>query len=107
MNNSLGLDDSSEHDQNLVHAEFKEQLQRSPEGWYETGLPWRCYHPTLNSNKTGSLRRLQSLTRKLQRDGHVEQYDKGIREQWQEGIIEEAAEVTTNQGCDKGVIRDH
>jgi hypothetical protein len=105
----LGLDDSSEHDQNLVHAEFKEQLQRSPEGWYETGLPWRSNHPTLDSNKTGSLQRLQSLTRKLQRDGYMEQYDKVIREQWKEGIIEEAAEVTTNQEFylpHKGVIRE-
>ena len=50
----LGLEDSSEHDQNLVHEEFKEQMQRSPEGWYETGLPWRSNHPTLKSNKTGS-----------------------------------------------------
>ena len=93
----MDLDDSSEHDQNLVHEEFKEQLQCSPEGWYGTGLPWRSSHPTLKSNKTGSLRRLQSLTRKLQRDGHMEQYDKVIREQWEEGIIEEAAETTSNQ----------
>ena len=105
----LGLDDSAEHDRNLVHAEFKEQLRRSPEGWYETGLPWRSNHPTLRSNKNGSLRRLQSLTRKLHRDGHIEQYDKVIREQWQEGIIEEAAETTTNQEFylpHKGVIRE-
>ena len=105
----LGLEDSSEHDQNLVHEEFKEQLQRSPEGWYETGLPWRSNHPTLKSNKTGSLRRLQSLTRKLQRDGHMEQYDKVIREQWEEGIIEKAAEMTSNQEFylpHKGVFKE-
>ena len=47
----LGLEDSSEHDQKIVHSEFKEQLQRSPEGWYETGLPWRNNHPVLPSNK--------------------------------------------------------
>ena len=35
----LGLADTPEHDQSMVHVEFKEQLQRSPEGWYETGLP--------------------------------------------------------------------
>ncbi len=28
-----------------VYEEFKEQLVRSPEGWYETGLPWRANHP--------------------------------------------------------------
>ena len=41
----LGLRDSTEDDQEAVHAEFKEQLQRSAEGWYETGLPWRSKHP--------------------------------------------------------------
>ena len=35
----LGLEDSKEHDQNIVHAEFEEQLQRSAERWFETGLP--------------------------------------------------------------------
>ena len=35
----LGLRDSNEYDQSVVHEEFKEQLKRSPEGWYETGLP--------------------------------------------------------------------
>ena len=54
----LGLEDSKDHDENIVHAEFEEQLQRSPEGWYETGLPWRSNHPELPSNKIGSLRRL-------------------------------------------------
>ena len=37
------------------------------------------------------------MTTKLQRDGHMEQYDKVIREQRQKGIIQEAAETTTNQ----------
>ena len=39
----------------------------------------------------------------------MEQYDKVVRDQWQEGIIEEAAEVTTNQEFylpNKGVIRE-
>ena len=38
----LGLADTPEHDQSMVHAEFKEQLQRSPDGWCETGLPWQA-----------------------------------------------------------------
>ena len=42
----LGLEDSKEHDQNIVHAEFEEQLQRSAERWFETGLP------ILNSSQT-------------------------------------------------------
>ena len=29
----LGLEDTPEHDQQTVHAEFREQLIRDPEGW--------------------------------------------------------------------------
>ena len=35
----LGLADSPSGDQGVVYDEFKEQLRRSEEGWYETGLP--------------------------------------------------------------------
>lgn len=37
----LGLEDSLNDDQGEVQKEFHEQLQRSPEGWYETNLPWK------------------------------------------------------------------
>ena len=36
----LGLADAAENDEGAVHAEFKEQLHRDKDGWYETGLPW-------------------------------------------------------------------
>lgn len=87
----------SDHDQQIVHAEFKEQLQRSPEGWYETGLPWRSNHPPLPSNEIGSLQRLNGLTKKLKRDGHIEEYDAVIRGQIEEGIVEKAPEVPTSK----------
>ena len=35
----LGLPDKQSADQSDVYEEFKEQLTRSPKGWYETGLP--------------------------------------------------------------------
>lgn len=88
----LGLADTPEHDQSMVHAEFKEQLQRSPEGWYETGLPWRGNHPELPTNKQGSIRRLSSLTRKLQRINLTDEYDAIIREQLQNNVVEVAPE---------------
>ena len=91
----LGLEDVPEHDQYAVHAEFKEQLQRSSAGWYETGLPWRGNHPELPTNKQGSLRRLTSLTKKLQRDELTAEYDAIIREQQQDGIVEAAPENAT------------
>ena len=34
----LGIADSASGDQDEVHSEFKEQLKRDEEGWYETGL---------------------------------------------------------------------
>ena len=57
----LGLEDRAEHDQQTVHAEFREQLVRDPNGWYETGSLWKKSHPPLPSNKQGSLRRLDRL----------------------------------------------
>ena len=93
----LGLQDSTEHDQSVVHEEFKEQLKLSFEGWYETGLPWRSNHPYLPSNEAGSLRRLESLNRRLKRDGHIDKYDAVIRTQLQDGIVEQAPKITTNQ----------
>ena len=68
----LGLRDVPEHDQSVVFDEFKEQLSRSPEVWYETALPWKANHPHLPNNEQGSLKRLKNLTRKLQSEGLTE-----------------------------------
>ena len=51
----LGLEISRSDDQQNVYSEFKEQLQRSEEGWYETGLPWKGNHPPLPNNKCRSI----------------------------------------------------
>ena len=74
----MGLQDVPEHDQRAVYAEFREQLVRHPEGWYETGLPWKGGHPPLPNNKTGSLRRLAQLQPKLQHLGVAEKYAETI-----------------------------
>ena len=83
----LGLEDTAENDQNTV---FKEQLSRDAAGWYETGLPWKGNHPELPSNKRGSLQRLQSLLRKLNRTSYTERYNEIIQEQLREGVVENA-----------------
>ena len=70
----LGIADPPSGDQSVVHAEFLEQLQRSPEGWYESGLPWKGDHQPLPSNKSGSLKRLSSLIQRLKRVGQLENY---------------------------------
>ena len=93
----LGLADTAEHDQRSVYEEFKEQLVRSSEGWYETGLPWRGNHPPLPSNKEGSLRRLDRLVKKLDRQGITTEYNQIIEEQKRTGIIELAPDPPTGQ----------
>ena len=60
----LGLADNVGADAD-VSNEFKEQLKRWKEGWYETALPWRPTNKPLLSNMDGSLRRLNPLLRKL------------------------------------------
>ncbi len=75
----LGLENSPTGDQTSIYDEFQEQLTRSREGWYETSLP---------NNESGSLRRLNSLVKKLEKSNLLDQYDKVIKDQLDEGIVE-------------------
>ena len=84
----LGLEDRPAGDQAMVYAEFKEQLKRSPEGWYETGLPWKGDRPVLPNNTAGSLRRLHNLLRKLEKSEMTEKYNEIIQDQLQDGNVE-------------------
>ena len=105
----LGLEDSPNGDRNVVYAEFPKQLKRSPEGWYETGFPWKGDHPPLPTNKSGSMRRLESLVKRLKKAGKLDDYDAIIKEQLQEGIIEEAPLAATGQEFyipHKAVVRE-
>ena len=60
-----GLEDKPSTHQGDVNEEFKEQLTKSPDGRYETGLPWRGNCPELPNNCAGSVRRVNSILRKL------------------------------------------
>ena len=88
----LGIQDTAIGDQADVYKEFKEQLIRSVEGWYETGLPWKANHPSLPNNKVGSLRRLDSTIRKLEKQELFKKYDAITRDQLAKGIVEPARE---------------
>ena len=68
-------------------------MQRSPDGWYETTLPWKGNHPPLPNNKSGSLRRLDSLARKLEKSGYLERYNEVIKDQLEKSIVERAEEI--------------
>ena len=89
--NVLGIADHPEHDQTDVYTEFCEQLMRSDQRWYKTGLPWRGNHPTLPSSKNGTLRRLNNLTRKLNQSELTKPYEEIIEKQKEDGIIEDAS----------------
>ena len=93
----LGLHDTPDHDQSSVFDEFKERLTRSPEGCYETTLPWKANHAELPSNKEGSLKRLKNLNKKLQHEGLTAQYDAIIQEQLAESVIEKAPSTSWSQ----------
>ena len=89
----LGLENKPGHHQSTIFDEFKEQLTRDPEGWCETDSPWKPNHAVLPTNEQGSLKRLQNLRKKLQRDGLTAEYDI-IQQRLQEGIIERAPPVS-------------
>ena len=91
----LGLADSSANDQDVVYSEFKEQLIHHPDGCYETGLPWKGNHLPLPTNKSGSLKRLQQLLKKLGRTNTNDQYNAIIPEQREDGIVEPASTEPT------------
>ena len=105
----LGIEDSPTGDQGEVYKEFQEQLQRSSEKWYETTLPWKRNHRPLPNNKSGSLRRLENLANWLERSDLFDQYDKVIKDQLEQGIVERANEVPEGREFyipHKPVVRD-
>ena len=89
----LGIQDSPSSNTNSVYEDFKQQLVRSDEGWYETGLLWKTGHPPLPTNEKGSLARLSSLLRKLSRNPDLYQdYDAVIKEYLDQGIVERVSD---------------
>ena len=109
----LGLEDSAENDQQDVYTEFKEQLERSSEGWCQTALPWKGNHPPPPppaNNCAGSLKRLDNLVRKLEKQGELERYDSIIKEQLSQGIVEHVDDVVEGREFyipHKAVVREN
>ena len=93
----LGLADTPTGDQGDVYVEFKEQLTRSSDGWYESALPWKGNHPELPNNYDGSICRLHSLVRKLRRTNMLSDYDAVIRNQLASGIVKKAPEQVSGK----------
>ena len=90
----LGIEDSPASDPNTVYEDFKDQLMRSKDRWYETGLLWKIGHPTLPTNEKGSLARLSTLLKNLRRQPELYQdYHCVIREYLGAGIVEKVPDV--------------
>ena len=85
----LGIKEESNNKEEEVYHEFKDQLGRSAEGWYETNIIWKDNKDELRSNKIGSMARLKNMLRRLRKDPVLyQQYDQIIRDQLMEGIVE-------------------
>ena len=94
----LGLEDTMDGDQSVVHQEFKEKLRRGDDGKYSCELPWKENHPFLPNNKSVSLGRLRNLLRKLKETPDIlQQYHDIIQGQLEEGILEVAPEELTGE----------
>ena len=108
----LGIEDRASGDQDSVYSDFKEQLRRSNEGWYETGLLWKVDHPPLPTNKNGSLGRLSNLLKKLKHRPLVfEEYNKVIENHIEQGIVERVDDTSKTNNKEfylphKAVIRE-
>ena len=61
----LGVKEEHVRRDGVVYDEFKKQLNQSLEGWYGTNLLWKEKHRPLDTNKSGSLGRLNSLLNNL------------------------------------------
>ena len=70
---------------------------QSLEGWYEKNLFWKEKHPPLDTNKSRSLVRLNSLVHNLKRNDQFNTYIDIIRDQQENGIVEKVDEKSQGQ----------
>ena len=64
----LGIEDRATGDQDSVYSDFKEQLRRSNEGWYETGLLWKVGSSTSTNKQEWEFGKMKiiKLTQKIE-----------------------------------------
>ena len=86
----LGLQGSAEAEDDILKR-FRDQLERTPEGRYETSFMWTEKLRNLKSNEKGSLARLkQALQGRYKKNPNLfKSVDEIIQEQLREGKIEE------------------
>ena len=92
----LGVEDRGEDDQLDVCTEFQENITKRSDGRYQVGVPWIPGAELSNTNEEPSRRRLYNVERKLKRNDKLrDEYEKIVREQLDQDIIEKAPEQPT------------
>jgi len=99
---TLSITDSvQKRTKNVLQAEVKERFRQTiridEEDRYEVSLPWKDEHPELADNKNAAQSRLESLTKKLRKQGLYENYQEVFDEWLSEGIIEKVPDEEIQQ----------
>ena len=85
----LGIADRETREDSRIHEDFLQQLRKTPDGYYETKLPWKADHVALPSNKSFSAARLNSRIMKLERAGKPQEYHQIMQDQVSTRITEQ------------------
>ncbi|XP_064469543.1 uncharacterized protein LOC135384262 [Ornithodoros turicata] len=111
---SVGIVDD-EKNNTLIDSSAMEEFQENitfADGRYQVALPWKAGMATLPDNLEVAKCRLQSLVRRLRRDGSVRQYDDAIRAYTKNDHAERATVDARDSDCTcyyrphRAVIRD-
>ena len=96
---SIGMIDHKLSPEEVLAVEDFDKSIRYHNGKYEASLPWKPSHPTLPSNYGLAMGRLKSTVSKLSKtEGHLQLYDKIIKEQLDMGFVEQVKSPRVNQG---------
>ena len=93
----LGIADRETKEDSRIHEDFLQQLTKTPDGHYETKLPWKADHVALPSNKSLSAARLNSTVRRLERTGKLQEYHQIMQDQISNGIMEQVPAQPTGE----------
>ena len=85
---ALSLEEQENNGKGRLYQEFKDQIGRSQERWYEKSLLWKTNSDELSTNKAASLARLRVLLRKLNKNLMLfDQYHEIICDQLGQEIV--------------------
>lgn len=74
-------------------------LKRNEDGRYVVGLPWADGHPELSCNKQVAENRLQSVSKRLEKENLFSKYSEIFKDWEREGFIEEVPVEELQRSC--------